>query len=155
MSQAVRCKWLFGSLVLAWFWFWHSLFLFCLLSPCSRKAKKQSKVVPGRPCCVACCVASCVACCVAWRCVALRGALRCVAWLLCAVRWFVALLKADFVFLNDFRSILRPRGVQNVAKMAPKWLPGGLWAALGAPTLIFGCFWTHFGTHFGSQKHPK
>ena len=40
----------------------------------------------------------------------------------------------------DFRSILRPRGVQNGANMAPKWLPGDLWAALGAPTLIFELF---------------
>ena len=134
-SPAFCCKRLFGSLVLADLWFGHFLDMlwfagvgvvlvlafscfFCLLSPCSRKAKKQSKVVPGRPCCVACCVASCVACCVAWRCVALRGALHCVAWLLCAVRWFVALLKADFVFMMISGQFWGLGG----SKMEPKWL---------------------------------
>ena len=39
--------------------------------------------------------------------------------------------------------------------MAPKWLPGGLWAALGLRSWFLKDFGAHFGTHFGSQNRPK
>ena len=45
-----------------------------------------------------------------------------------------------------------PKWVPNCSKMAPKWLPGGLWAALGRRSRFLSYFGVHFGTHFGSQN---
>ncbi len=39
--------------------------------------------------------------------------------------------------------------------MAPKWLPGGLWAALGRRSRFLSDLGVHFGTHFGSQNCPN
>ena len=36
--------------------------------------------------------------------------------------------------------------------MSPKWLPGGLWAALGRRSRILRYLGVNFGTHFGSPN---
>ena len=48
-----------------------------------------------------------------------------------------------------------PKWVPNGSKMAPKLLPGGLWAALGRRSRFLSDFGVHYGTHFGSQNCPK
>ena len=52
---------------------------------------------------------------------------------------------------DDLGSILRPRGVQNGAQMAPTWLPGDPWGAIRLRHRFLIDFRLHFGSHFGDK----
>ncbi len=50
---------------------------------------------------------------------------------------------------------MNQKWLPNGSQMAPKWLPGGLWAALGFQSWFLNDFGVHFGAHVGSPNHQN